>query len=339
MNKLIGDNDAMRRSMGHFEHEGLFSIALNDMLKKDIMIALFKAMGITGEGTIYQNSKDGFCFTGYLHSCGFISETVKQTRGYPNYEKTIYSRDAKPLKKAAIILGYNNIVIACNRWMGLEDEYDGVVLQVLSIPNDSNANVSASLDSTVKRPPERLSEAIAHPKYFTLLTQVYLELNKAAQGERMKRWQKLMISYVEMEYPPAQKQRWFSGQSLIPAQELVEIIAKKTIITIPEFCATIVKLFPDLELYTENILATHQVCQKEFEEAVAEKNSNQSEVYNWCVSEGLDFLIPILEGQGFDTLEDITDVTIGDLKDMGVTKLGHQKKIMRSINKLSGTNN
>ena len=148
-----------------------------------------------------------------------------------------------------------------------------------------------------------------------------------------------MNSYVEMEYPATQKNRWFSGQSLNPAQELVEFIAKKTVVTIPEFCATIKKLFPDLELYTENILATYQVCQKEFEQAVAEKNSNQSEVYNWCVSEGLDFLIPILEQEGFDTLEDIVDIHENDLEKMGVSKLGHKKKIMRAIGKVSGTTN
>ena len=59
-----------------------------------------------------------------------------------------------------------------------------------------------------------------------------------------------------------------------------------------------------------------------------------SDVHIWCSQNDLDFLIPILDSNGFETLDDVCYITADDLQKMGIDKLGHQNRVLRAISTL-----
>ena len=60
----------------------------------------------------------------------------------------------------------------------------------------------------------------------------------------------------------------------------------------------------------------------------------ESDVHEWCKKNNLEFLVPILDENGFDEFDDVKHITIDDLQKMGVDKLGHQNRVMRAIESL-----
>ena len=121
MSKVIGENERMQLSVKHFEHQGMFSIALGDETDKEIRQNLLMHLGVTAPGTLEGYSFSNMNFYGYLNGAMIVREEAETS--YSNYNRVtkVQNRDAIQLRDAAIALNYINIVIICNRWMGLDD--------------------------------------------------------------------------------------------------------------------------------------------------------------------------------------------------------------------------
>uniref|UniRef100_A0A9J8CJR1 Si:dkeyp-9d4.3 n=1 Tax=Cyprinus carpio carpio TaxID=630221 RepID=A0A9J8CJR1_CYPCA len=63
-----------------------------------------------------------------------------------------------------------------------------------------------------------------------------------------------------------------------------------------------------------------------------EKPSNLAE---WLSAIGLNQYYQTLVQNGYDNMDFISDITLEDLKEIGITKLGHQKKLMLAVKRLS----
>uniref|UniRef100_A0A672MDI8 Caskin-2-like n=1 Tax=Sinocyclocheilus grahami TaxID=75366 RepID=A0A672MDI8_SINGR len=63
-----------------------------------------------------------------------------------------------------------------------------------------------------------------------------------------------------------------------------------------------------------------------------EKSSNLAE---WLSAIGLSQYYQTLVQNGYDNMDFISDITLEDLKEIGITKLGHQKKLMLAVKQLS----
>ena len=55
----------------------------------------------------------------------------------------------------------------------------------------------------------------------------------------------------------------------------------------------------------------------------------------WLRCLELDEYTASLEDQGYKTVASVVDITWEDLEDLNITKLGHQKKILRAIKRIS----
>jgi hypothetical protein len=196
--KPVGINDRMNLSIGHFEHQGMFSLAIDRIIDKEMRKNILMHLGCTGAGSIESYSSRCIEFDCYLHSRGIVSEDKKTN--WSGYESTtiVENRDATKLKDAAMALGYVALVQLCNKWMGL-DENDGVN----SIMQQSQAQ------------------------------------------------------------------------------------------------------------------------------------TNESPINQWCKQNNIEFMIPILDNNGFDAFDDLKHITDDDLIKMGVDKLGHQKRVRRAIDALN----
>lgn len=130
----VGATPELTRSIGHFEHQGMFTLALKRTLTTERMSTLCNALGIQGIGTIEQMSRDSSQFVSSCVSRGYYGDSTQNTNDYRT--KIVIKRDATPLKKAAIICGYNDIVSLCNKWMGI-DENDGIIIDTPTVAQKS----------------------------------------------------------------------------------------------------------------------------------------------------------------------------------------------------------
>lgn len=64
------------------------------------------------------------------------------------------------------------------------------------------------------------------------------------------------------------------------------------------------------------------------------EKKQESDVHKWCNQNNLEFLIPILDENGFETLDDVKNINIDDLQKMGINKLGYQNRVMRAVTAL-----
>lgn len=62
--------------------------------------------------------------------------------------------------------------------------------------------------------------------------------------------------------------------------------------------------------------------------------SHFSSVEGWLISIKMEKYIDSFLQNGYRTMEAVTTITVRDLEQMGVTLIGHQKKIMNSIQTL-----
>lgn len=61
---------------------------------------------------------------------------------------------------------------------------------------------------------------------------------------------------------------------------------------------------------------------------------NQGSMEEWLRLLRLEEYGPALHQQGYQTVEDVTQLTWEDLEDIGIVKLGHQKKILLAIKRV-----
>lgn len=137
MQKGTAKKTAILESLKAFEHKGHFQLKLQEYLNKDRMITLCHAIGIVGLGTIEETCQDAFSFTNMLIGRGYIHES-KTWNGTTSYSTSIASRDADGLKKAAKACGYNDIIMLCNKWAGI-DPNDGIVTEIPEKPSNPKA--------------------------------------------------------------------------------------------------------------------------------------------------------------------------------------------------------
>ncbi|RTG84855.1 uncharacterized protein DC041_0010662, partial [Schistosoma bovis] len=62
---------------------------------------------------------------------------------------------------------------------------------------------------------------------------------------------------------------------------------------------------------------------------------NQASVHEWLIQLHLQQYWPKFNDQGLITFEQIIRITWDDLEEIGISKLGHQKKLLTAINKLN----
>jgi len=200
---VVSANDRMKTSIEHFKHHGIFSLAIDHIIDKEMRKNILMQLGCTGAGSIESYSSRCIEFDCYLHSRGIVSEDKKtEWSGYQS-RTIIENRDATKLKDAAIALGYVALAQLCNKWMGL-DENDGVTI--------------------IAPEPSKQSQQV---------------------------------------------------------------------------------------------------------------QTNESPVNQWCKQHNIEFMIPILNNNGFDAFDDLKHITDDDLIKMGVDKLGHQKRVRRAIDSLT----
>ena len=309
MHKYIGANDSMKKSIGFFEHEGMFSIHLGKHLTKDIMRALLKALGCEGAGTIEQNSRDQFSFTGYLHNCMYVSEKAS-SGSYPNYEKIVYSRDAAALKNVASQCGYNDIVVACNRWMGLDDNDSIPIQSVMAVATENKKKLGKY---------DIVDDIISDEDNFGLIIMnLYLKLENI--------WEDSMKRFIELgiDIPIDQNtisQRKMKGKFYLESLKNIK-----------------------LSDFLSNLDAIGCPLVKDIDAKLQELNSNvvrfkkasfsgKNEVASWCSDNGLSHLYDQLISLGFDSLAKLKQLDDQSCTEMGIKGFG-RIELMKKINLL-----
>jgi hypothetical protein len=337
MKQYVGLTPQMQNSIGHYEHQGMFQIALNRILTEEQR----KNLAIQLEfwpSDIDRAVRDAYAFTSTLHNRGIYGERVDNRYDDAKrcYVNTVSDRYAHNLKKAAIQLGYVEVTKACNRWMGL-DENDGVPQTVPQVVQQQNSN--PTIDNRLIQPPERLRDALNHQDFNQTFARIFIELNELNPKTNLTGWQTLMNQFLTLEFSPKLKSDLFSGTSKNPSELLVMFIAQNTVTTLSAFCDIIKNPQIGLAKYADQLASIHAKCIEKFKAHSEQMYSDKSEIYGWCNQKDLAFLIPILEKEGFSALEDIADITEKDLEDLGVTLMGQRKKIMRAISTLKVNSN
>lgn len=334
MKQYVGLTPQMQKSIGHFEHQGMFQLRLNKILtseqRKNLAIQLeFWPSDIDNAG------RDAFSFTSTLYSRGIYGERADNRYDDTKrcYVNNVSSRYADGLKKAAIQLGYTEVIKACNGWMGL-DENDGIpqtVPEAVVVQQPSSGQV---IDNRLILPPERLRDAINHKEFNQTFARIFIELNELNPKTNLTGWQTLMNLSLTIEFSAKLKSDLFSSTTRNPAELLVTYIAQNTVMTLNVFCDIIKNPQIGLGKYADQLASIHEKCVEKFKAHSEQMYADKSEIYGWCNQKDLAFLIPTLEKEGFSALEDIADITEKDLENLGITQMGQRKKIMRAISTL-----
>lgn len=293
MYKYVAANDAMKKSIGFFEHEGIFSLHLQKLLTKNIMKSLLSALGCKYEGQIEQYSKDGFSFTSYLHSQMHVTEKCSPCC-YPNYEKIIYSRNAIVLKNAAIQCGFNDIVVACNKWMGL-DENDGI------------AQVGVAQETGQKkidRKYETVDDILNDEDNFGLIVMnLYIQLEKL--------WTKSVEKFIESNINIQIDQNVISQKTMkgkfylnsIKNVKLTDFLSNLDSIE----CSLVKDIDQKLNQLNANVVHDKKVS-----------FSGKNEVASWCSDNGYSHVYDKLIELGFDSLSTLSKLDDTSCQEMGL---------------------
>ena len=135
MNNIVGANDKMKRSIGHFEHKGMFSLDMDEHLTNDMRRNILLQLGVTAPGTLERYANGITQFAAYLDMQLITTEKkeTKQRRKYVTLDKgfladmdrhietVAFQQDMKPAH------AYNNFVSDAS----YSDKLDNVIQKLL----------------------------------------------------------------------------------------------------------------------------------------------------------------------------------------------------------------
>lgn len=327
---MIGSTPEMENSIKNYEHQGMFLLDLMKFLTADERKNLATGLGFW-PSDIDSSARSSSQFNSILICRGIISDDTRHENDYTT--KKVYKRDAHKLKEVASNLGYTEVVKACNKWMGI-DENDGIKHQqpvIQQINNNSNN------ENKLLLPPERLIDALNRSEYISVFAKIFLKMNETNLNNNNKGWQ-IFLNYLpnaSADIPFDMKNRIYSDKSKNPSEEVVTFIATNTTLTIDKFCEIIQDEKFGLKKYADKLNGIHKKSTELFNKKSSEIYDNKTEIHCWCNKKNLQHLIPIFEKEGIDTLEVVSALNETDLEKMGITKIGDRIKIRKAIESLS----
>lgn len=304
MIRWLGATPAMKRSLTRFSGIDEFRTALLQTITKTQVEALLCASGASEIFYLKNKNLDVSTFIRFCESKFWFQQ---QDRGAPSEPyKILQSRDASALKTIALICDYNDIVILCNQWMGLDDS-DGLILEVPQQAVPKNHTYTTVGDILADRNNfgkviRDLTILLEDVDRWTISAEALLDAGIDVHIDQQAISQREMKGEFYLES--------IRGVKLTDFLPNIEFIGCESIAT---------RIYDRLQELKANVIFKRK-------EAFAGKN----EVANWCKLNDVSHLYDQLIGLGFDSLEKLKtmdDQTCTELGIKGFARISLMKKI------------